>query len=137
MNMERENNVKNIKYINDFDAFNFSRSIGILKRARLLTQKQVKVLVGQSCLTLCNPWTVACQALLFMEFSRQEYWSGLPFPPSRELFDPGIKPRSPAFQADSLPTEPPEKTLADGSLFVEQESDIFLQNLYIFRYVSN
>ena len=135
--MERENNVKNIKYINDFDAFNFSRSIGILKRARLLTQKQVKVLVGQSCLTLCNPWTVACQALLFMEFSRQEYWSGLPFPPSRELFDPGIKPRSPAFQADSLPTEPPEKTLADGSLFVEQESDIFLQNLYIFRYVSN
>ena len=129
--------MKNIKYINDFDAFNFSRSIGILKRARLLTQKQVKVLVGQSCLTLCNPWTVACQALLFMEFSRQEYWSGLPFPPSRELFDPGIKPRSPAFQADSLPTEPPEKTLADGSLFVEQESDIFLQNLYIFRYVSN
>ena len=95
--------------------------------------------VAHSCPTLCDllDWTVACQALLFMEFSRQEYWSGLPFPPSRELFDPGIKPRSPAFQADSLPTEPPEKTLADGSLFVEQESDIFLQNLYIFRYVSN
>ena len=83
----------------------------------------MKVLVAQSCLTLCNPWTVALKAPLFMEFSRQEYWSGLPFPPSRDLSDPGIKPRSPAFQADSLPTEPPEKTLTDGSLFVEQESE--------------
>ena len=40
----------------------------------------VKVWVTQSCLTLCNPWTRACQALLSMEFSRQEYWSGFPFP---------------------------------------------------------
>ena len=127
--------MKNIKYINDFDAFNFSRSIGILKREWLLTQKKVKVLVAQSCLTLRNPWTVALKAPLFMEFSRQEYWSGLPFPPSRDLSDPGIKPRSPAFQAGSLPTEPPEKTLTDGSLFVEQESEwqyLFLQHLYIF-----
>ena len=54
-------------------------------------------------------WTVACQAPLSMEFSRQEYWSGLPFPPSEDLPDPGIKPRSPALQADSLPSEPPEK----------------------------
>ena len=43
-----------------------------------------------------------------MEFSRQEYWSGLPFPSPGDLPDPGIKPRSPALQADSLPSEPLE-----------------------------
>ena len=42
-----------------------------------------------------------------MEFSRQEYWSGLPFPPPRDLPDPGIEPRSPALQADSLLSGPP------------------------------
>jgi len=41
-----------------------------------------------------------------MEFSRKEYWSGLPFPSSRDHSDPGIKPRSPALQADFLPSEP-------------------------------
>ena len=41
-----------------------------------------------------TPWTVAHQASLSMEFFRQEYWSGLPFPPSRDLPDPGIKPTS-------------------------------------------
>ena len=53
--------------------------------------------------------TVACQAPLSMEFSRQEYWSGLPFPPRGDLPHPGIKPESPvssALQVDSLPTEP-------------------------------
>ena len=44
-----------------------------------------------------------------MEFSRQEYWSGLPFPSPRDLPDPGIKPGSPALQADALPSEPPGK----------------------------
>ena len=44
-----------------------------------------------------------------MGFSRQEYWSGLPFPSPEDHPDLGIKPRSPALQADSLPTEPPEK----------------------------
>ena len=46
--------------------------------------------------------TVACQAPLSMEFFRQEYWSGLPFPSSRDLPNPGIEPRSPALQAESL-----------------------------------
>ena len=50
-------------------------------------------------------WSVAHQAPLSMGFSRQEYWSGLPFPSPEDLPDPGIKPRSPALQADSLPTE--------------------------------
>ena len=53
------------------------------------------------------PWTVACQAPLSMEFSRQEYWSGLPFPSPGDLPNPGIEPGSPALQADSLPSEPP------------------------------
>ena len=52
------------------------------------------VSVSKSCLTLATPWTVACQAPLSMEFSRQEYWSGLPFPSSGDLPDPGIKPTS-------------------------------------------
>ena len=54
-----------------------------------------------------TPWTVACQTPLSMRFSRQEYWDGLPFPTLRDLPDPGMEPRSPALQADSLLTEPP------------------------------
>ena len=50
-------------------------------------------------------WTLACQASLSMGFSRQEYWSGLPFPSPGNLPNPGIEPGSPALQADSLPTE--------------------------------
>ena len=53
----------------------------------------------------CNSMDVAHQAPLFMGFSRQEYWSGLPFPSPGDLPDPGIKPVSPALQVDSSPTE--------------------------------
>ena len=56
-----------------------------------------------------TPWTVAYQAPLSMGFSRQECWSGLPFPSPGDLPDPGIKPGSPALQADALPSEPPGK----------------------------
>ena len=62
-------------------------------------------LVAKSCLTLAIPWTVACQAPLSMGFSRQEYWSGLPFPSPGDLPNPEIEPGSPALQADDLPTE--------------------------------
>ena len=62
--------------------------------------------VTQSCPTLATPLIVAHQALLSMRFSRQEYWSGLPFPSPGDLPNPGIKPGSPALQADSLPPEP-------------------------------
>ena len=55
------------------------------------------------------PWTAAQQASPSMEFSRQEYWSGLPFPSPRDLPDPGIEPGSSAFQADTLTSEPPGK----------------------------
>ena len=56
-----------------------------------------------------TPWTIAYQAPLSMGFSRQEYWSGLPFPSLGDLPSPGIKPGSPALEADSLPSEPPGK----------------------------
>ena len=57
----------------------------------------------------CNLWTVACQAPLSMGFSRQEYWSGLPFPPSGDLPDPGIKPGYPALAGRLFTTGPPGK----------------------------
>ena len=53
-----------------------------------------------------TPWTVARQVPLSMGFSRQEHWSGLPFPSPGDLPDPGVEPRSPALQTDSLPAEP-------------------------------
>ena len=56
-----------------------------------------------------TPWTVAYQALPSMGFSRQEYWSGLPFPSPGDLPNTGIEPGSPAFQADALTSEPPGK----------------------------
>ena len=52
-----------------------------------------------------TPWTVACQSPFSMEFSRQEYWSGLLCPSPEDLLDPGMEHRFPALQADSLPSE--------------------------------
>ena len=75
---------------------------GILQ-ARILVK--VKVKVTQSVWLFAIPWTVAHQDPLSIEFSRQEYWSGLQFPSPGDLPDPGIKPGSPALQADSLPSE--------------------------------
>ena len=66
-----------------------------------------------------TPWTVDYQALPSMGFSRQEYWSGLPFPSPGDLPDPEIEPRSLALQADALLSEPPGKpclVLAVGKL---------------------
>ena len=63
-------------------------------------------------------WIVAYQAPLSMGFSRQEYWSGLPFPSPVNLPDPGIEPGSPSLQADSLPSKSPGKfCLPNQSLF--------------------
>ena len=77
------------------------------------------VLVIQSCPNLCTPWTVAHHSLS-MEFSRQAYWSGLPFPSPRNLPDPGTEPGSPALQADSLPSEPPGSTQLCGRYALSQ-----------------
>ena len=56
-----------------------------------------------------TPWTVTYQASPSMGFSRQEYWSGLPFPSSGDLPNPGIEPGSPALEADALTSEPPAR----------------------------
>ena len=64
----------------------------------------MKVKFTQLCLILCDPWTIWS-----MEFSRSEYWSGYLFPSSGDLPNPGIEPRSPALQEDSLPPEPQGK----------------------------
>ena len=72
--------------------------------------KGLKVLVTQSCPTLCNPLDCTHQAPLSMGFSRQQYWSRLPFSSARDLPNPGIEPRSPALLADSLPSEPTGKS---------------------------
>ena len=72
-----------------------------------MKESEVKVKSLSRVRLFATPWTVAYQAPPSMEFSRQEYWSGLPFPSPGDLPGPGIEPRSPALQADALPSEPP------------------------------
>ena len=72
-------------------------------------EKKVEVLVAQSCLTLCDPMDCTYQAPQSVEFSRQEYWNGLPLPSPEDLPNPGIESASPALQADSSPFESPGK----------------------------
>ena len=72
---------------------------------------RLRVKVPLSCVQLfASPGTVAYQALLSMEFSRQKYWSGLPFPSLEDLPDPRIKSRS-SIKPSSLLSEPPRKPL--------------------------
>ena len=71
--------------------------------------EKVKVLVTRLCLTLCNRMDCSQLAPLSMEFSRQEYWNVQTFPSPGDLPAPGIEPRSPTLQVDSLPSEPPGK----------------------------
>ena len=92
------------------------------------------MLVAQFCPTLAIPWTVAHQAPLSTEFSRQEYWSGMPFPSPGDLPDPGIKPGSPALQAVYLPSESPGKNVYKNefdAIFVVFLRTTFLEILAI------
>ena len=57
-----------------------------------------------------TPWAIAYQATLSMGFSRQGYWSGLPFPSPEDLPNPGMEPGSPTLQAEAFPSEPPAIT---------------------------
>ena len=70
------------------------------------SNKKVKVKSLSRVRLLATPWTVAYQAPPSMEFSRQEYWSGLPFPSPGDLHNPGIEPGFPTLQADALPSGP-------------------------------
>ena len=86
-----------------------------------ITNQLAPNLTLSCCVCLCEflshvqlfvtPWTIACQAPLSTEISRQEYWSGLSFPSPGDLPNPGIKPGSPALQADFLLCEPLGKLL--------------------------
>ena len=85
---------------------------GILQ-ARIL--EWVKAKLFSPVWLFATPWTVAHQAPPSMGFSRQEYWSRLPFPSPGDLPNPGIEPRSPALQADALTSEPPGNPFFRGS----------------------
>ena len=85
------------------------------RRTQQATHGKVKVKSLSRVRLFVTPWTVACQAPPSMGFSRQEYWSGLPFPSPGDLPDPGTEPRSPALQADALLSEPPGKPPHMGS----------------------
>ena len=76
---------------------------GLSKKKKIASIRQGPPdgLVTKSCPTLATLWTAACQAPPPMGFAWQEYWSGLPFLSPGDLPDPGIKPGSPASQADS------------------------------------
>ena len=89
-----------------------------------------------------TPWTVACQAPLSMGFSRQEYWSGLPFPPSRTFLTQGLTPHLLHWQTDSLPLEPPGKPrdciilnkIMAGKFFATSERDTkYLKHQWLLR----
>ena len=88
-----------------------------------------------SCVRLfATPWTVAYQGPPSMGFSRQEYWSGLPFPSPGDLPDSGIKPRSPAFQADTLTSEPPGMGVRGSQTEVGHKCGVqvkFVQSRYL------
>ena len=85
-------------------------SIGVQLLYRILLASAVAAVQLLSRVRLfVAPWTVARQAPLSVRFSRQEYWSGLPFPSPGDLPDSGMEPGSPSLQAESLPSEPPGK----------------------------
>ena len=77
--------------------------------------------------SLVTPWTAARQAPLSMKFSRQEYWSELPFPPPGDLPDPGIQPESPALAGGFFTTEPPGKPINELWIL----SDLIIQRLFL------
>ena len=83
--------------------------------------RSISGLVAKLCLTFATPWTIAHQAPLSMRFSRQEDWSGLPFPSPGDLPNPGIKPRSPTLQMDSLLPEPPGKLEGQSCMLLYAE----------------
>ena len=86
------------------DFYSFLIFLLILRHAKIVILRDTHRVVPDSLQP--TPRTVAHQAPLSVGFSRQEYWSGLPFPSLGDLPNPGIEPGSPAFQGDSFPPEP-------------------------------
>ena len=87
-------------------------SLRLIMLAVLTSLKvKVKVKLLSRVRLFATPWPVAYQVPPSMGFSRQECWSGLPFPSPGDVPDPGIEPGSPTLRADALPSEPPGKLL--------------------------
>ena len=101
--VKHSNSVLNRLQINTFCNSIILKKFQIFKKNLINTKSKCQLL--SRIWLFATPWTVARQAPLSMGFSRQEYWSGLPFPPPGDFPDPGIKSRSPALQRDSLPSE--------------------------------
>ena len=95
-------------------------------QARILGWVKVKVKSLSPVPLFATPWTVAYQAPSSMGFSRQEYWSGLPFPSPGHLPDSGIELRSPALQADNLNSEPPAFPFFRGSSKLRDQTQVSL-----------
>ena len=89
--------------------------------------KKTETVVAQCVRLFATPWTVARQAPLSMGFSRQEFWSGLPFPSPGDPY-PRIEPESPALQADSLPSKLPGKP--------ESPPVLRLNNIPLYGYIT-
>ena len=86
------------------------------------------MLVAQSCLTICNGMDCIPPGFSVVGSSRQEYWSGLPFPSPGDPPDPGIEPGSPTLQADFLPSEPPGKVAGLAKKFLQTFHNILQKN---------
>ena len=84
--------------------------------SQLVTLCQIRCLCAQSCLTFCNPMDWSPPGSSVHGFSRQEYWTGLPFPSPGDLPNPGIKPASPALAGRSFATRLPGKLQKDAGL---------------------
>ena len=94
----------------DFNQYDVSKAIFSFKKNESESE------VAQSCPTLCDPMDIAHQVPPSMGFSRQEYWSGLPFPFPGDHPNPGSEPMSPALWADALLSEPPGNPLKKKKL---------------------
>ena len=123
----------------ELSSLSYTAAAHWLSLLHMLVYTEVKVKMLSPVPLVVTPWTVAHQAPLSMEFSRQECWSGLSFPSQRGLSNPGMEPGSLALQADSLPSEPPGKlicikcTVYPGSLIWGLDFDIKLWQFINFR----
>ena len=90
----------------------------------LRVKEKVKVKSLSPVWLFATPWTVAYPAARSMEFSKQEYWSGLPFPSPADLSNPGIEPRSPTLQADALLSEPPGSNCLGLSKLIHKKCSV-------------
>ena len=93
-------------------------------------------LVAKSCPPLVTPWTVACQVPLSMQFSRQEYWSGLPFPSPGDLPNPGIKPFAYSPFLDYKKPFESKEYLILNSVFCQGSSTVCLKGCFVLQWAN-